>query len=140
MQACLCISQDGISQNVHNLIIAEEGSGVQIITGCAFQASAGLHIGINEFYVKKNASLTFTNNYICLNPLRSLQLYSTVRCLGDNSSATLNSIILGARDAEIDVGGRIVLKGKNSSGHMVSRCMGEKIAQGYMPGPDHRRE
>lgn len=77
---------------------------------------------------------TFTNNYICLNPLKSLQHYPTVRCLGDNSSATLNSIILGAGDAEIDFGGRIVLKGKNSSGHMVSRCMGEKIAQGYMPG------
>lgn len=34
MQACLFMSQEGISQNVHNLIIAEEGSDVQIITGC----------------------------------------------------------------------------------------------------------
>lgn len=56
MQACLFISQEGISQNIHNLIIAEEGSDVQIITGCTSQASAGLHIGVSEFYVKKNAS------------------------------------------------------------------------------------
>ena len=60
MQACLFISQEGISQNVHNLIIAEEESDIQIITGCASRASAGLHIGVSEFYVKKNASLTFT--------------------------------------------------------------------------------
>ena len=160
MQACLFISQEGISQNVHNLIVAEEGSDVQIITGCASRASAGLHIGVSEFYVKKNASLTFTmihrwspgvdvrpravaivednatfaNNYICLNPLRSLQLYPTVRCVGDNSSATLNSIILGAGDAEIDVGGRIVLKGKNSSGHVVSRCVGKDRSRIHVRG------
>lgn len=82
--------------------------------------------------VEDNA--TFTNNYICLNPLRSLQLYPTVRCVGNNSSATLNSIILGAGDAEIDVGGRIVLKGKNSSGHVVSRCVGKDRSRIHVRG------
>jgi hypothetical protein len=150
LQACLFISQEGISQNVHNLIIAEEGSDVQIITGCTSSARGGLHIGVSEFYIKKNAKLTFTmihrwtpevdvrpravavveenatftNNYICLNPLKSLQLYPTIKCIGKNSSASLNTIVLSANDAEIDVGGRIMLRGKNSSGHIVSRVVG----------------
>jgi len=151
MQACLFLSQEEISQNVHNLIIAEEGSDLQIITGCTSSARSGLHIGISEFYVKKNAKLTFTmvhrwspevdvrpravtildenatftNNYICLNPVKSLQRYPTAICAGDDSSANLNSIILGAGNADIDIGGRVVLKGKNTSGHVVSRCVGK---------------
>lgn len=152
LQACLFLSQEGISQNVHNLMIVEEGSDVQIITGCTSSARRALHIGVSELYVKKNARLTFTmihrwmpeidvrpravaivednatftSNYICLNPVRSLQLYPTAKCIGNNSSASLNSIILGAGEAEIDVGGRVLLKGTNSSGYVVSRCVAKE--------------
>ena len=47
---------------MHNIIIAEEGSELHIITGCAtLTASAsGLHIGVSEFYIKKGAKVTFT--------------------------------------------------------------------------------
>jgi len=150
MQACLFMSQNGISQNVHNLIIAEEGSDVQIITGCTSPGlGRGLHVGISEFFVKKNAKLTFTmihrwapgvdvrpravamvednatftNNYICLNPLRTLQLYPTAYCNGENSIANLNSILLGSGNSRMDVGGRVVLLGRNSRGHVVTRCV-----------------
>ncbi|MGE5856140.1 MAG: SufD family Fe-S cluster assembly protein, partial [Syntrophaceae bacterium] len=35
VQACLYLDKDNISQYVHNLIIAEEGSELHVITGCA---------------------------------------------------------------------------------------------------------
>lgn len=171
MQACLFMSQNGISQNVHNLIIAEEGSDVQIITGCtSLGLGTGLHVGISEFFIKRNAKLTFTmihrwspgldvrpravaivednatftNNYICLNPLRTLQLYPTAYCSGENSIANLNSILLGSGNSKMDVGGRVVLRGKNSRGHVVTRCVakgnaiiharGELIGEGECRG------
>ncbi|HLB70841.1 MAG TPA: SufD family Fe-S cluster assembly protein, partial [Candidatus Methanoperedens sp.] len=62
LQACLYMTQDGLAQNVHNIIIAEEGSELHIITGCttAPGVRTGLHIGVSEFYVKRNAMVTFT--------------------------------------------------------------------------------
>ena len=161
MQSCLFVSQHGIDQNVHNLIIAEEGSEVQIITGCtAYDLRKGLHIGISEFFVKKNAKLTFTmihrwapkldvrpravaiveddatftNNYICLNPVKSLQLYPTAYCNGKNSVANLNTIVLGAGDSDIDVGGRVVLRGENSRGQVLTRCVGEDSSKIHARG------
>ena len=103
VQACLYLEKEGLSQNVHNIIIAEEGSELHIITGCATapHLKRGLHVGISEFYVKKDAKLSFTmihnwaeemkvrprsvgqveegglflNNYICMRPVKSLQMY-----------------------------------------------------------------
>ena len=62
VQACLYLKAASISQNVHNIIIAEEGSELHIITGCATDSPelSGLHIGVSEFYVKKNAKITFS--------------------------------------------------------------------------------
>jgi len=62
VQACLYISEEGLSQNVHNLVIAEEDSEMHIITGCATSPHLirGLHVGVSEFYVKKGATLHFT--------------------------------------------------------------------------------
>ena len=62
IQACLYLDKDGLQQNVHNLIIAEEDSELHIITGCATSPhlKRGAHVGISEFFVKKNAKLSFT--------------------------------------------------------------------------------
>ena len=61
-QSCLYIAKEGFSQNVHNIVIAEEDSELHIITGCATapHLMSGLHVGISEFYVKKGAKLVFT--------------------------------------------------------------------------------
>ena len=62
VQACLYIKSDELDQYVHNIIIAEEGANLQIISGCAtsHNVSAALHVGISEFFVKKNAQISFT--------------------------------------------------------------------------------
>jgi uncharacterized protein len=62
IQACLYVDKENLQQNVHNLIIAEEGSELHVITGCATspRMKKGVHVGISEFFVKKGAHLSFT--------------------------------------------------------------------------------
>jgi Fe-S cluster assembly scaffold protein SufB len=165
IQACLYLDKDGLQQNVHNIIIAEEDSELHIITGCATSPhlKRGVHVGISEFFVKKNAKLTFTmihnwaeemmvrprsvaqveegglflNNYICMKPVRSLQMYPTTHLVGKDAVARFYSIIVGSPGSEYDLGGRIFLKHPGNRAEIVSRVIsnGAKIiARGHLIG------
>ncbi len=165
IQACLYLDKNGLQQNVHNIIIAEEDSELHIITGCATSPhlKRGVHVGISEFFVKKNAKLTFTmihnwaedmmvrprsvaqveegglflNNYICMKPVRSLQMYPTTHLIGKNAVARFYSIIVGSRGSEYDVGSRIILKKPGSRAEIVARTIsngGKIIARGHLIG------
>ncbi len=157
LQACLFVSTENFNQNVHNLIIAEPGSEAQIITGCAVHPNVrrGLHVGVSEFYVKKNAKLTFTmvhnwaqnfdarprtavlvdagatfvSNYICLKPVRSLQMYPVAYCQGANSRASFNTILHGGKNSYLDVGSKVVLQGRGSRGEVIARAIATDRAQ-----------
>ena len=162
LQSCLLISKDNLNQNVHNIIIAEPNSEVQIITGCTVHPiiQRGLHIGISEFYIKERAKLTFTmihnwaqnfdvrprtaallednatfvNNYICLKPVKSLQMYPVAYCKGTNSRVRFNSILYGAGDSHLDVGSKVVLQGGSSRGEVVARAVASDNSQIYARG------
>ena len=165
LQACLFINDNNIIQNVHNIIIAEEGCDLQVITGCATASDVkrGLHIGISEFYVKKGARLTFTmihnwaedvsvrprtaalveeggtflSNYICLKPVKSLQMYPKAELIGRGAMARYNSILFGHPGAHLDVGSRVILKAKDSRAEVVARAVsagGDIIARGHLKG------
>jgi uncharacterized protein len=162
LQACLYLGQEGMAQKVHNIIIAEEGSHLHIITGCTVDThiKGGKHLGISEFYVKKNASITFTmvhnwaegvevrprsvvhveeggvfiNNYICLKPVKLLQLYPTVHLLGKNSRTVSNSIVLGKKDSVIDIGFRAILKAPGASAENVARAVARDNSKIYARG------
>jgi len=165
IQACLYLGTEGLQQNVHNIIVAEEDSELHIITGCttAPHLKSGLHVGISEFFVKKNAKLSFTmihnwaedmvvrprsvarveagglflNNYISMKPVRSLQMYPTVHLEGDDSVARFYSIIVGSPGSEYDVGGRIYLKNPSSRAEVIARVIsngGRIIARGHLIG------
>lgn len=165
VQACLYLEKEGLSQNVHNIIVAEEDSELHIITGCATAAHLrrGLHVGISEFYVKKNAKLSFTmihhwaeemmvrarsvgmveegglflNNYICMKPVKSLQMYPTTHLVGKGAVARFYSLLVGSPDSEMDIGGRIVLKEADTRAEIVSRVItngGNIIARGDLVG------
>ncbi len=151
VQACLYITQEGLIQDVHNIIIAEEGSELSIITGCTtgHGVESGFHIGVSEFYVKKNAHITFTmvhnwaenvavrprtgttveeggaylSNYICMKPVRSLQMYPSATLLGANSLARFHSILVGHPGSHIDVGSRVILRGENSRAEIIARSV-----------------
>ncbi len=165
VQACLYLEKEGLSQNVHNLIIAEEGSELHIITGCATAAhlKRGLHVGISEFFVKKNAKLSFTmihnwaeemmvrprsvgqveegglflNNYICMRPVKSLQMYPTTHLVGRGAVARFYSLLVGSPGSQMDVGGRVFLKAPETRAEIVARTIsngGDIIARGDLIG------
>lgn len=165
VQACLYIDKENLSQNVHNLIIAEEGSELHVITGCATAAHLrrGLHVGISEFFVKKNAKLSFTmihnwaeemmvrprsvgrveegglflNNYICMKPVKSLQMYPTTHLVGKGAVARFYTILVGSPGSTMDVGGRIFLKEPDTRAEIVARTIsngGDIVVRGDLIG------
>ena len=165
LQACLFINAHNIIQNVHNIIIAEEGSDLQVITGCATASDVrrGLHIGVSEFYVKRGAKLTFTmihnwaedvsvrprtaalveeggaflSNYICLKPVKDLQMYPKAELVGRGAFARYNSILFAHPGAHLDVGSRVILKAKDAKAEVVARAVsagGDIIARGHLKG------
>jgi len=149
VQACLYIARDKFSQNVHNIVIAEENSELHIITGCATAPHlvSGLHVGVSEFYVKKGAILRFTmihdwgekvnvrprtvthveaggviiSNYISLKPLGTLQMFPTTYLDGEGAIARYNSVLVANKGSFMDVGSRIILNASGSRAEIISR-------------------
>jgi len=149
VQSCRYSAKDGFSQSVHNIVIAEQGSELHIITGCATapHLSTGLHVGISEFYVKKGAKLVFTmihdwgdkinvrprtvtkveedgviiSNYISLRPVGSLQMYPTTHLNGKGAVARFNSVLVAGKGSLLDVGSKIVLNAPETRAEIISR-------------------
>lgn len=165
LQACLYIRSPRVVQRVHNIIIAEEDSELHIITGCAsdHRVEMALHLGISEFYVKRNAKITFTmihnwvpgmdvrprsgvvveeggvflSNYIVMEPVRSLQLYPTARLVGEGAVARFNSVLVAREGVDMDVGSRVILSAPRCSAEVVSRAItlgGKIVARGHLRG------
>jgi hypothetical protein len=151
IQACLFVSESNVSQNVHNIIVVEDGGEANVITGCNVHTDVkeGLHAGISEFYVGKNAHLTFTmihnwaeefsvrprtaivvdddgvyvNNYVLLKPVRSIQSFPVATLAGARSKAVFNSIVYGLKDSYIDLGSEAQLIGEGSRSEAVARTV-----------------
>lgn len=162
IQSCLLISRNNFNQNVHNLIVAEEGSKAQIITGCTVHPNVdrALHVGVSEFYVKRGAELTFTmihrwgenvhvrprsaaivedgatfvSNYIYLGAVKSLQTFPTAFCEGENSRARFNALIFSSNSSHLDVGSKIWLRGENSRGESLTRVVAAGGSKVYARG------
>jgi Fe-S cluster assembly scaffold protein SufB len=165
VQACLYLAKAQSAQNVHNIIIAEENSELHIITGCttASDEGAGLHLGISEFYIKKGAKVTFTmihnwnpnivvrprsatiieenglflSNYVLMKPVRSLQMYPTARCVGENAVVRFNSVLVAGPGSSLDVGSRVILEAKGAKTEIIQRAIttgGTIVARGHVAG------
>ena len=165
LQACLYLEEDNLAQDIHNIIIAEEGSELHIITGCATgpHVKSGLHVGVSEFYIKKGAKLTFTmihnwakkvavrprsativeegglflSNYVCMQPVGTLQMYPVTYLVGEGATARYNSILVAAPGSLMDVGSRVFLKANGARAEIISRAIttgGKIIARGHIIG------
>ena len=165
LQACLYLEEDNLAQDVHNIVIAEEGSELHIITGCATASHvrSGLHVGISEFYIKKGAKITFTmihnwaekmavrprsativeedgvflSNYVCMQPVGTLQMYPVTHLVGEGATARYNSILVAPPESEMDIGSRVFLKARNTRAEIISRAIttgGKIIARGHIIG------
>lgn len=166
LQSCLMITQSNLEQRVHNIIIAEEGSKAHIITSCLQHSNVptASHLGISEIYVKNNAMLNFTmihqwsentlvrprssaeigdnatfiSNYVCMRPVRDVQMYPVAYCRGVDSRVSFNSILYGQRNSQLDIGSKAVLLGQGSKAEMVSRAIAREgskmIVRGMIEG------
>ncbi len=151
VQACMFMHQQKLAQDVHNIVIAEEGSDLHIINGCTTSAfgSPGLHMGISEFYIKPGARINFTmvhnwtpgtivrprtgviveengvflNNYVIMHPVKSLQTCPSVRCTGDNARVRFNSILVATAGTTMDTGSDVYLEGTGSRAEVISRAI-----------------
>jgi Fe-S cluster assembly scaffold protein SufB len=79
----------------------------------------------------------FLNNYICMKPVKSLQMYPTTHLVGRDAVARFYSIIVGSPGCEYDLGGRIFLKNPGNKAEIVARAIsngGRIIARGHLIG------
>lgn len=166
LQSCLMITQKNLEQRVHNIIIAEEGSKSHIITSCLQHSTVekASHLGISEIYVKRGAMLNFTmihqwsedtlvrprsaaeiadkatfvSNYVCMRPVKDIQMYPSANCLGEDSRVSFNSILYGHKNSLLDIGSKAVLTGKGSKAEMISRAIAREgskiIVRGLIDG------
>jgi Fe-S cluster assembly scaffold protein SufB len=162
LQSCLMITKEKFEQKVHNIIVVEEGSRAHIITSCVqhFNVAKAAHLGITEIYVKKGAFFNFTmvhswseetivrprtgvliedkgafvSNYICVRPVKDVQMYPVAYCNGADTRASFNSILYGNKNSSLDVGSKAVLNGKGSRAEMISRAIGRENAKVIVRG------
>ncbi len=162
IQACLFVSESHVSQNLHNVIVVEDGAEANVITGCNISTGVGegLHAGISEFYVGKGARLTFTmvhnwekdftvrprttavvdddglfiSNYVLLKPVRSIQAFPIARLEGARSRAVFNTIVAGLEDSVIDLGTETQLIGEGSRSEAIARTISRDHSTVYSRG------
>jgi uncharacterized protein len=165
VQACLYIALNGFTQNIHNIIIAEKNSELNINTGCltASYVNKATHIGITEIYVKEGAKVTFTmihnwgkdvivrprtatlvnkngkfiSNYVCIKPVKDLQMAPNCNLEGERSMGIYNSYLYGYENSNIDLGTNIFLRGKNARSEITTRAVcdsGKILVKAYNSG------
>lgn len=165
VQSCLFLKGDMVGQNVHNVVIVADDSELHIITGCsvAHGSKGAAHLGISEFFIGKNAKLTFTmihnwaestvvrprtggvvdeggvfiNNYVLLKPVKDLQSYPAIRLNGRGAVARFNSVIVAPKGSYVDSGSRIELNAPDTKGEIISRTIasgGTIVARGFIGG------
>ncbi len=151
LQACFFIKAERFKQMVHNLIIMEEDSSLNIINGCATAdyVNSGVHVGVTEIFLEKNSYLsytmihdwsdevevrprtgievdensTFISNYISIKRSKITQSYPTCKLKGKDSRAVFNSLIYAPKKSIYDIGAKVLLEGENSRAEVISRTI-----------------
>lgn len=151
IQTCLMMGRERSSQNLHNIVIVEEGASLEVVTGCTTKPGVerAIHMGISEIYVKKGGSLTFTmihnwaeqvgvrprtgivveeggsfvNNYIILKKVRSVQTYPTAYLVGKGAVGHFNTVAVAQPGAVLDLGSKVVLRAPQTRADIISRSI-----------------
>lgn len=151
VQSCLFLKAENVGQNIHNVVIVEDNAEVQIITGCsvAHGETTGAHMGISEFFVGKNAKLTFTmvhnwgehatvrprtagvveaggvflNNYVLLKPVKTLQMYPTITLNGEGAISRFNSVVVAPEGSFVDMGNKVIMNAPNTKCEIIARTI-----------------
>ncbi|MGO0122636.1 SufB/SufD family protein [Desulfothermobacter acidiphilus] len=151
VQASLFIAREGTRQEVHNLIIVEEGASLRLITGCASGSCVrhGQHLGITETFIRRGGELNFTmihhwgegveslpqgavwveeratyiHNYICLSGAKRLITNPSTYLAGAGALVRSQSILLAPPGTSMDVGSRVYLQAPETKAELISRAI-----------------
>jgi Fe-S cluster assembly scaffold protein SufB len=155
---CLAITTNNTIQFAHNVVYIDEEAEANLVTGCAIPhgVKEGVHVGISEFYVARNAKLTFTmvhawadglhvrprtvvkveeggeyvNYYVTYSPVASIQTYPVVY-LEKNARAYLASIIASSKTGVYDIGASSILEEPGASAENISRVVARDESSVY---------
>lgn len=164
LQACYILKSEAFSQIVHNIIVAEEGSEVHLITGCltSSHVSSGNHYAVTEIFVEKGAFLsysmfhswapqvevypksavlveeggTYISNYVTLREVKHVKAYPKM-IVKRNAVARSYSVIYAPVGSLVDIGSKIILEGEYSKGESISRAVstgGKVISRANLEG------
>ncbi len=159
-QVAIHMATNALTQTLHNIVILEEDSQLELITGCVSEQSVnqGQHLSVEEYYIGKNAKFTSTmvhswvsdvevyphagatvaengqyeSNYISLRAAKLVKSNSQTFLNGDKATAKYLSIVLGTTGSVIDTAGNVYLNANNTSAELLHRgvCSGGIIHQG----------
>jgi Fe-S cluster assembly scaffold protein SufB len=79
----------------------------------------------------------FLSNYVCMQPVKKVQMYPTATLKGANSVARFSSIVIATAGSSMDLGSRAILEGSGSSAEMIARAItrgGTIISRGHING------
>jgi len=161
---CYLISSDAFVQTTHNIIIAEAGSELHLISGCTSDAhvTSGRHLGVTEYFIAEGATVTstmihswgkevevyprsaahvgkngrFVSSYIALGGVKRLQMNPLAR-LEAGALGEFYSVVYAPEGASFDIGSRALLEGEGASAEIVSRVVssgGDVVTRGTIAG------
>lgn len=147
---CYMINSDRFTQCTHNIVIAEEGSELHLISGCASNAHilSGKHLGVTEYFIKENATVTstmihswgkevevyprsaaevgkeakFVSNYVALGSVKALQM-DPMAHIEAGGLGEFYSVVYAPEDSRFDIGSTVILEGDGASSEIVSRVV-----------------
>ncbi|HOO27887.1 MAG TPA: SufD family Fe-S cluster assembly protein [Lachnospiraceae bacterium] len=159
-QTAMYMASENITQMVHNIVLLEEDSNLELITGCLthHNVSSGLHIAVEEHYVGKNAKLRSTmihswgpevlvyprtgtiveeggryeSNYISIRAAKKVFSDPQTWLNGKGASAKYLTVVLGAPGSVINTEGNVYLNAEDTGAELVHRgvCTGGAMYQG----------
>ena len=159
-QAAMYMASENVAQLVHNVVVLEDDSHLELITGCMTHHSVntGLHLAVEEHYIGKNARFVSTmihswgsdvmvyprtgtiveengryeSNYISLRAAEQVMSDPQTYLNGKGASAKYLTVVLGAPGSVIDTQGKVYLNAEDTSAELAHRgvCTGGVMYQG----------
>ena len=153
-QTAMYMASNNLTQIVHNIVILEENSQLELITGCMTETSVkdGRHLAVEEHYIGKNAKLTSTmvhswgsgvmvfphtgtivgengryeSNYISLRAAKQVKMNPQTYLNGKGASTKYLTVVLGTPGSFIDTGGNVYMNAEGTSAELLHRgvCTG----------------
>ena len=151
VQVSLIIGREGGRQEVHNVIILEEGASLNLIIGCTSGACVrrGIHLSSTETFVGRRARLHLTMihhwgpevevypqgatwveeqgaymyDYVCLSGARKLVTNPQVLLAGEGGIMRSQTVLVSPPGSSLDVGSQVYLRASGTRAEMVSRAL-----------------